>query len=106
MKLIEWQQNWGGGELRLDGETLTEQRLPDDKVELHKNAIKVGEGVIKGFRRESFTDHDHGHTYCGKTLDFNVTLPPTGVGVNIRELIRQGFQVYGTLKETGDATPQ
>lgn len=103
MKLIEWQQNWNGGSLMMEGDRLTGVHQLEPTVEIHKKGVKVGEGAITGIRNEVGSDYDHGHTYNWTTFDFNITLPPTGVGVNIRELIRQGFQVYGTLKGTADA---
>lgn len=105
MPLIEWQQDWNGGRLVMEGEILTEKTPLEPSVEIHKDAVKVGEGTINGLRRLHGSDDDHGHTYQWSTFDFNIALPPTGFGVNIRELVRQGFQVYGTRKEKPDATP-
>ena len=106
MKLIEWQQNWNGGALMMEGDRLTEVHHLEPTVEIHKKGVKVGEGTITGTRSEVGSDEDHGHTYRWTAFDFNVRLDPIGYGVNIRSLTRQGFEVYGTRKETGDATPQ
>lgn len=96
MQLIDWQQNWNGGALLMEGDRLTEVAHLEPTVEIHKDGVKVGEGTITGTRSEVGSDDDHGHTYHWTTFDFNITLPPTGYGVNVRSLIRQGFQVYGT----------
>lgn len=97
-QLIEWQQNWNGGALLIDSVSLGKVHQLEPAVEIHKDGVKVGEGTITGTRSEVGTDYDHGHTYSWTAFDFNIALPPTGYGVNIRSLVRQGFQVYGTLK--------
>lgn len=102
MKLIDWKQNWNGGALSIEGVVLSKPDQIEPTVEIHRNAVKVGEGTITGTRSEVGSDDDHGHTYNWTTFDFNVRLDPIGYGVNIRSLIRQGFQVYGTLKETSN----
>lgn len=97
--LIEWNDNWNGGALMMKGDRLTEVGQLEPTVEIRKDEVKVGEGTITGTRSEVGSDEDHGHTYSWTAFDFNITLPPTGFGVNVRQLVRQGFEVYGVRKE-------
>lgn len=106
MRLIEFKDNWNGGALMAGELYLSDVNHLEPTVEIHRQGVKVGEGAITGRRSEVGSDSDHGHTYRWTAFDFNVTLPPTGFATNIRQLYRQGFQVYGTVTEHCNAKTQ
>lgn len=101
MQVLKIQSDWGGGRMvTADSQvriTSVDQISP--VVAILRDGVQVGIGVVKGERREDGSDYDHGHTQNWKAFDLNITLPPSGVGVNVRELDRQGFSVAVTMIE-------
>lgn len=93
---LEVKSDWGGGRLMIAGTDFIvaspEQLRP--VVNIFKGGVRVGEGLISGERREHGSDSDHGHNQYWSAFDLNITLPPTGAGINVRELERQGFEVH------------
>lgn len=92
-KFVSFQDDWGGGSLLAGDVRLVRASQIEPGVAIFRAGSLVGSGVVVGDRPEQGSDYDHGHSHNWTAFDLNVTLPPSGVGVSVRELMRQGFTV-------------
>ncbi len=95
MQLLELQSGWGGGRLVAKDTQVCVTKVDQihPVVCIMRDGLRVGGAVVKGERLERGSDYDHGHTQNWEAFDLNVTMAPYGVGVSVRELMRQGFAV-------------
>ncbi|MFL1495062.1 hypothetical protein [Pseudomonas antarctica] len=98
-KFVSFQDDWGGGRLLVGDVRLVRASQIEPGVAIFRASSLVGSGLVVGDRPEQGSDYDHDHNQNWTAFDLSVTLPPSGVGVSIRELIRQGFTVAVQLVE-------
>lgn len=89
---------WGGGYLldSVTGKKITSVHQLPELVNIFKDDVLVGGGRIRGEVEIKGVDHDHGHEYPWVAFDLDIALVPSGIGVNVRDLDRQGYQVRYT----------